>query len=63
MNNEALLALVSFVDRIIEQWVDERTSIDPEYSYLNDMNESAGLEMKTEFRSLLDAVLGYNDLG
>lgn len=63
MNNEALLALVSFVDRIIEQWVDERTSIDPEYSYLNDMNEGIGLEMKTEFRSLLDAVLGYNDLG
>ena len=63
MNNEALLALVSFVDSIIEQWVDARTSIDPEYSYLNDMNESAGLEMKTEFRGLLDAVLGYNDLG
>lgn len=63
MNNEALLALVSFVDRIIEQWVEERTSIDPEYSYLNDMNEGIGLEMKTEFRSLLDAVLGYNDLG
>lgn len=63
MNNEALLALVSFVDRIIEQWVEERTSIDPEYSYMNDMCEQSGLEMKTEFRSLLDAVLGYNDLG
>lgn len=63
MNNEALFALVSFVDRIIEQWVDAQTSIDPEYSDMNDMCEHSGLEMKTEFRSLLDAVLGYNDLG
>ena len=63
MNNEALYALVSFVDRIIEQWVDASTSIDPEYSDMNDMCEQSGLEMKTEFRSLLDAVLGYDDLG
>lgn len=62
MNNEALISLITFVDKIIEQWVEERAVIDPEYGYMNDENEDAGLRMKSEFRSLLNAVIFSKEL-
>lgn len=55
--NEAILSLVSYVDRIIENWQESVAVIDPEYGYQNSENENAAVEMKQEFRALLDAVL------
>lgn len=59
--NEAVFLLVSYVDRIIENWQETAAVIDPEYGYQNAENENAALEMKQEFRALLNAVIAGGD--
>lgn len=59
MTNEqaAVIALVTFAESVIDQWQSSLATIDPEYGYQNEVRESEALELKQEFRELLNAVL------
>ena len=59
--NEPLIALVSFVEAIIDQYQMSMASVDPEYGYQNEMDEDEASQLKDEFRELLNATLESND--
>ena len=60
--NEPLIALVSFVEAIIDQYQMSMASVDPEYGYQNEMDEDEASQLKDEFRELLNATLESNDI-
>lgn len=62
MNNDAVIAIVTYADSLIDQLYEASFSIDPEYGYQNEINEEMALEMKQEFRTLLNAVLFAREL-
>ena len=55
--NDAIIALISFVDLIVDNWRESIATIDPEYGYQNELNEDTANNVKEEFRALLNAVL------
>ena len=55
--NSAIIALVSFVDSIVDQYQMSMATIDPEYGYQNEINEDRAAQIKDEFRELLNVVL------
>ena len=55
--NEPLIALVCFVESLIDQYQMSMATIDPEYGYQNEMNEDEAAQLKDEFRELLNATL------
>lgn len=59
--NEAIIALITFVDSLIEQRQELSATIDPEYGYQNTISEEAAGRERDEFRGLLNDVLRAGD--
>lgn len=55
--NEAIIALITFFEAVVYQWQASMATIDPEYGYLNEINEEKAAQVKEEFRELLNAIL------
>lgn len=60
--NEPLIALVSFVESIIDQYQMSMATVDPEYGYQNEIGEDEASQLKDEFRELLNATLESSDI-
>ncbi len=61
MKNESLIALVTFVESLIDHFQSSMATIDPEYGYQNELLEEEAQKLKDEFRELLNAVLEAGD--